>query len=304
MNEQTTPILLIWFNRPNHAQRVLNRLRVLQPTALYIAIDGPRVQHPTDRENVQLSLYLLNSIDWPCTIETLIHKQNLGCRQAVSSAIDWFFEHIEAGIILEDDCLPDLSFFSYCADLLIRYANNNRVMHISGANMIGRMRYPFSYCFTNVCHVWGWATWKRAWQLYDLTMKTYPENGSRIIRQHSYSIESERFFKYIFDESFEARVDTWDYQWLYTIWYANGLCILPTGNLIQNIGFGEQATHTKSISKYAELPLYHIGPLIHPPRIEESVDTTKWLHHELYRSFPRWKTWVFQIKNKFTSFLK
>ncbi len=284
------PILLIWFNRPQHASRVLERLRACRPTQLYIAIDGPRLNHFTDAQNVAQCLQLIDTIDWPCMVKCLVREKNLGCKYGVSSAIDWFFEQVECGIILEDDCLPDTTFFSFCTELLQRYSNDYSIMHISGSNLVQQNRWSSdSYIFTTICHIWGWATWRRAWKLYDVTMTTFLQEDKKgkpydVVHNES----SARFWQKGFQQTYSGQIDTWDYQWVYAIWLNKGLCILPDRNLVQNIGFDAQATHTvKDSSPYANLPTSPITKIIHPKAVAECVDASYWLHKTLYQ-LPSW----------------
>lgn len=284
MKESTTPILLIWFNRPNHAKRLLERIRVFQPTTLYVSVDGPRDNHISDSQNVERTVALLDTIDWPCTVHRLVRTKNLGCKQSVSSAIDWFFSEVEAGIILEDDCLPDPTFFAFCANLLARYASDNRVMHISGANLAtGHWWGNDSYLFTKVCHIWGWASWRRAWQHYDLTMHAYPDRRDALLKQQVIDRASRRYWRQAFDDVYANKIDTWDYQWVYSIWAAGGLCILPAVNLITNIGFDAEATHTKFITEFSEIPAASLMVIHHPNSVHEQLDATEWLFRTLYR---------------------
>ncbi|MBO0930952.1 nucleotide-diphospho-sugar transferase [Fibrella aquatilis] len=294
-----TPILLIWFNRPQHSSRVLERLRELKPATLFVAIDGPREGRVTDIKQVSDTILLLDTIDWPCTIQKLIRTENLGCKCGVSSAIDWFFEQVDMGIILEDDCLPDPSFFSFCADLLERYHDNEQVMHIGGANLAsGKWWSQDSYLFTKVCHIWGWATWQRAWQHYDVAMATYPSRRDRLIDQLVDNKASRKLWKQVFDDTYAGRVDTWDYQWVYSIWAAGGLSILPSVNLISNIGFDSQATHTHFATEFANLPTGSLPILHHPNHLAEHKEATQWLFGHLYQPLSTWVIWLEKVKRR------
>lgn len=301
----TVPVLLILFNRPQHARRVLERLRDVRPTSLYVTIDGPRTGHPTDSINVAACEALISEIDWPCAVHSLIRTENLGCKYAVSSAISWFFEQVETGIILEDDCLPDLTFFGFCAELLDRYANDERIMHISGINLAADQRWTSdSYIFTPICHIWGWATWRRAWQQYDLTMSTYPAHRETLIAERVSDQLSQSLWLNVFDESYAGNYDTWDYQWVYSIWDKNGLGILPDRNLVTNIGFDADATHTTVASPFANLPTMPMTEIHHPARVEENVAATTYLFKTLYRPQSRLAAWSKKVKNRLSLFKK
>jgi hypothetical protein len=294
-----TPVLLIMFNRPAHALRVFERIRIAQPTSIYLAVDGPRTTKPAEAELVQQCQELANCVDWQCKVHMLYRHENLGCKRAVSEAIDWFFSEVESGIILEDDCLPDPTFFTFCADLLARYAADNRVMHIGGANLAtGHWWGSDSYLFTKVCHVWGWASWRRAWQHYDLAMSTYPEQRDALLTQQVVNKASRAFWRQAFDNVYANRIDTWDYQWVYSIWAAGGLCVLPAVNLITNIGFDAQATHTKFVTEFSGIPAHAITPIHHPKSVQEQVEATNWLFHTLYRTPSTLAFWLEKVKRK------
>ena len=301
----TTPILLILFNRPDLAKLVLSKLQAVRPIVLYVAIDGPREGHATDSMQVAQCVALLDLIDWPCTIHRLIRDNNLGCKQSVSSAIDWFFDEVEEGIILEDDCLPDLTFFSFCADLLTRYRHDVRVMHIGGANLAaGNWWGSDSYLFTKVCHIWGWASWRRAWQHYDLAMTNYPMHRSTLLNEQVSNKKSRRYWQQVFDDAYANRVDTWDYQWVYSIWLANGLCVLPAVNMVTNIGFGREATHTKIVTEFAELTAGSLRELHHPTEVIHNEVATDWLFQTLYTLPSTLTTWINKVKRRVSSLKK
>ncbi|QNF32333.1 nucleotide-diphospho-sugar transferase [Adhaeribacter swui] len=243
------PVLIIGFNRPKHIQQVFNAIKQAKPNRLYIAVDGPRKDRKADLINVQETINIFENIDWPCNVKRLIRKENLGCKMAVSSAITWFFEHEEQGIILEDDCLPSSSFFNYCEYLLDKYKYNDSIMHINGVNFQdGIVRGTGSYYFSKICHVWGWATWRRAWEKYDIEMKEvetfFEYNIYKSVINYPNSL---KYWQSAFYKTKQGLIDTWDYQWVYSVWKNNGLAIASNYNLVSNIGFDEMATHTKDI---------------------------------------------------------
>ncbi len=263
-------ILFLIFKRPDVTAQVFEVIRQAQPAKLYIAADGARTGKIEETEKVlKTRQIVLNGIDWPCEVKTLFRDTNLGCRMAVSSAIDWFFKHEEEGIILEDDCLPDLSFFRFCSELLSRYRNDNRVMAISGNNFQqGKSRTEYSYYFSRYAHCWGWATWKRAWVYWDGDLSSWPAikekkvlydifYGNKLLINH---------WENIFDRYYHGRIDSWNFPWLYSCWIQNGLTVLPDKNLVSNIGFGADATHTKKSShKHSDIDRYRATfPLRHP----------------------------------------
>ena len=281
----TTPVLFIIFNRPDTTQLVFNEIKKAKPSKLYIAADGPRPNREDEAEKCQQSRNIIKQIDWDCEIHTLFRNQNLGCKVAVSSAIDWFFENVEEGIILEDDCLPDQSFFYFCQELLEKYRDDKRIMMISGDNFQdGIKRGDGSYYFSRIAHIWGWATWKRAWNLYDVQMKSFKsflENGE-INNIFDNKYVKAYWLKY-FQNTYEGKIDTWDYQWGYTLLSQNGLSIMPNVNLISNIGFRKDENN-----KYANMKTFCIDKIVHPNFIlvnKEADDYTFVNHHGISFNF-------------------
>jgi hypothetical protein len=251
-------VLFIVFNRPDTTLKVFDAIKAARPARLYIAADGPRAGKPGEDVLCEQVRACTQLVDWPCEVKTLFRAQNLGCKDAVSSAISWFFEHEEEGVILEDDCLPANSFFSYCDILLEKYRHDTRIGHIGGANLQqGNIRGTASYYYSNLTHVWGWASWRRVWNRYDKELKAYHTDE---VRQQLSKIFNDRLiidnWETIFKELKAGAIDTWDYQLTFTNFFNNSLSVIPNQNLISNIGFGTGATHTqRSDSPYAFIPL-------------------------------------------------
>ena len=171
-----TAVLFLVFNRPETTKQVFEAIRQAKPPRLYVAADGAREGKPGESERVEQVRQIATEVDWPCEVKTLFRDKNLGCKQAVSSAIDWFFDNEEQGIILEDDCLPHPDFFTFCETLLKRYATDERVWVITGDNFQdGQKRGDGSYYFSRYNHVWGWASWRRAWSKRDMSIKFWPK---------------------------------------------------------------------------------------------------------------------------------
>ncbi len=263
-----TPILFLVFNRPDTTKRVFEAIKAHKPSKLYIAADGPRLNKEGESELCEETRKVVSAIDWPCNVKTLYRNENLGCKVAVSSAIDWFFDQEEEGIVLEDDCLPHPDFFRFCEEMLAYYRNDHKVMHIGGANFQkGKHRGDGSYYFSNYNHIWGWATWRRAWKKYDVNLTSYSEQECIEIINSQFDLEYERnYWKNVFKKLKEGNIGTWDYQWTYTIWKQKGYSILPNYNLISNIGIGEGGTHTTGtdIMGLGNMKLEKLGTITHP----------------------------------------
>lgn len=306
-----SPVLFLIFNRPDTTQRVFNEIRAAKPPRLYIASDGPRIDRENDVLLCQEALSIVQLIDWECKVERLVRPDNLGCKHAISSAIDWFFENEEEGIILEDDCLPAKSFFYYCDTLLEKYRLDTRIRHIAGANLQGGKKWgDASTYFTNQTHVWGWASWRRVWKDYDKELSRYEEDE---VADKMSNIFTDPFviadWARIFKELKAGKIDTWDYQLAFLNYFNHGLSINPNVNLISNIGFREDATHTLALeSPYANVPLQEISEITIPKYIlpEKKADYAvleydfnlkeRWRKHNLLRR--RFKRWLkLQFKN-------
>lgn len=244
-----TPILFLVFNRPDTTLQVFEAIARYKPSKLYVAADGPRSAKQGEAELCEQTRQIISKVNWPCEVKTLFRETNLGCKVAVSSAINWFFEHEEEGIILEDDCLPNESFFTFCNIMLERYRDDERIMHIAGANFqFGKMRSDGDYYFSRYNHIWGWASWRRAWKYYDVEMRKWPKfkEDNLLNRMFTNKYEAKYWHK-IFDLVHKNKVNTWDYQWTFSIWCQGGLTVIPQNNLISNIGFGANGTHTSSL---------------------------------------------------------
>lgn len=246
-------VLLIIFNKPDKTFEVINEIRKVRPRKLYISSDGPREMIPNEFNRVMQSREITNQIDWTCDVYNNFSNVNSGSAKAgVSNGINWFFSCETEGIILESDCLPTKSFFFFCDFLLEYYRNDTRIMHISGNNFQHeKINKEKSYYFSKIPFIWGWATWARAWKYYDVDLK------SLIKLMHNNNLcdefENKKMNKYWtkkFYEVYNKSIDTWDYQWLFSILSQNGLCITPNFNLVTNIGFDENALNTKISNNY------------------------------------------------------
>lgn len=266
-----TPILFMAFNRPDVTRVVFRAIREIRPQRLYIAADGPRPDVPADVANCAEVRAIALEVDWDCEVQTLYREQNLGCMIACTEAIRWFFDQEEEGIVLEDDCLPSASFFPYCASLLEKYRTDARIVHINGNNFNTQsvLQTTYSYHFVRYPQVWGWATWKRAWDRFDASLALFPD------------FDDYSFFKYMgitkkeflilrkrWQDVYQRKINNvWDYQWHFINFLEGNLVVAPKQNLVSNLGFQENATHTVGSDPLKEkLPVGEIAfPLIHPP---------------------------------------
>ncbi|MBI3520532.1 MAG: nucleotide-diphospho-sugar transferase [Bacteroidetes bacterium] len=274
----TTPaILMVVFNRPELTRQVFDAVRHSKPAKLYIAADGARKHVAEDALKCEKTRAIFAEIDWKCEVKTLFREENLGCGRAVSGAISWFFDHEEEGIILEDDCVPNPSFFSYCQTLLDFHRHHHQVMHIGGTNLqFGKKYGPASYYYSSIPHVWGWASWRRAWKNYDFNLSdlNFFLNNHQIEKYVGKGKIHDFWFD-IFCKMNQKKIDTWDYQWQYAIWNNNGVAVIPQINLIKNIGFGVDATHTTEAHPYADMETFEMSEIIHPQTISINKDADK-----------------------------
>lgn len=267
------PVLLIVFNRPNLAAKVLGAIRRQRPAKLYIAADGPRdpAAHPNDAQRCGECRRLAQTIDWPCEVSTRFSESNQGCGIGVGSAITWFFENEESGIILEDDCLPADGFFPFCGELLELYHGKSEVMAVSG-NTFGSHRSKsacggYSYGFGRYAQVWGWASWARAWNLYRFDPGVAADDPGHFRVRGVSRVQQKVHQARVQSTAVPGGPDTWDYQWQFSVLQSGGLVASPCVNLISNIGFGADATHTTSADSPAAMaPTGTLEfPLKHPP---------------------------------------
>jgi hypothetical protein len=304
MTQFNTPVLFLVFNRPDTTQKVFEVIREIQPRQLFIAADGPRKNKPNDIQKCKETRTIINQIDWACEVKTLFRDENLGCGKAVSSAITWFFDNVEEGIILEDDCLPNCSFFSYCEELLERYRKNDDIMLIAGSNLHSEVVPPnVSYYFSPVIRIWGWATWKSTWQkyIYDAN-KISKKQLKQSLKYYFKNCKIRRYWLWIFYLVRKQKIDTWAYPLCFCVFINKGLSIVPCKDIISNIGFDENATHTlDSNSPINNLPAFDIETLMHPSEIEQCIEADEYYHNEEKRILSK-KSFLYayirlQIKN-------
>ena len=264
------PVLLLIFNRPAVTKAMFDSVRSIRPKYLYVAADGPRKDREGEKELCEKTRSVItDNIDWDCNVKTLFRTENAGLKKNVNEALDWFFENEEKGIILEDDIVGSQAFFRFCEVNLEYYKNDSRVMLITGFNHLSEWQNgQADYFFSKTGAIWGWATWKRAWEKNRRDPADWAEAKKRnVLNDILQNEEMLKFRNRIFERTFNGEVNSWAYIWTFYRFINSGLSIVPAKNLIKNIGFGEEATHTgKSDKKIEDISLFNpdYAPIKHP----------------------------------------
>lgn len=302
-----TPVLFLIFKNPEVTSKVFSSIRAIRPSVLYISADGPRLDRLDERAECEATRKLTEDIDWECQVYRRYLTENLGCREAVSSAISWMFEKEDAGIILEYDCLPDLSFFSFCETMLIKYANDETIMHISGDNFQnGVTRGDGSYYFSSITGIWGWATWRRSWKYFDPNITELPEFiQSKKIQNILSKPHLQKYFLKKFQSIFyKKNITTWGFGWSFAVMNNDGLCVVPNINLVSNIGFGGDATHANDTSSpFSNLKTGSISSIQHPSKKKSCVEADNFYTESVYRLENTPSMRLSRFKNFLTSFV-
>ena len=278
----TTPVAFFIFNRPDLTLRVFEKIRDAKPQKLFIIADGARF--PEEENKCKEARNIVQKIDWDCEVLTNFSDVNLGCKLRLSSGLDWVFSKVDAAIILEDDCLPDPTFFQFCSELLEYYRNDERVMMISGDNFcLGNQRTHYSYYFSRYINIWGWATWRRSWQYYDREMKLWSEiRDGKWLQDIFNDKKTVDYWQENLQKVYDGEIDTWDYQWFFACWIRGSYSIVPAKNLVSNIGFGIDATHTVwTKSKSNSIPTQPIQfPIYHPPFLIQDLKSDRFFQNK------------------------
>lgn len=281
-----TPVAFIIFKRPEETERVFAEIRKVKPPKLLVVADGPRANKPGEDGDCDRVRAIIERVDWDCEVLKNYADVNLGCRLRVSSGINWVFEMVEEAIIIEDDCLPHPTFFRFAEELLDRYRDDRRIMSISGQNVqFGRKRTDYSYYFSRYNHCWSWATWRRAWQHYDLDMKLWPEiRDGNFLADVLGDPQAVKVWTKTFELCYEKKIDTWDFQWAFASFIQNGMNILANVNLASNIGYGSGGTHTGDVSSpYNNMAAEALTfPLKHPPFAIRDAQADNFTQNTLY----------------------
>jgi hypothetical protein len=280
--QNRVPVALFVFNRPEFTARVLSAIETARPPRLFVIGDGPRPDNPSDSELVVQTRALIEHIDWEVEVLTCYSDANLGCGRRIATGLDWVFANTDEAILLEDDCVPDPTFFRYCEELLRRYRDDERVQMVSGCNVLEpHVADPYSYYFSRCYHIWGWATWARAWQHYDFEMKAWPGlRDTPWLERHLGSEQAALVARFLFDQTYADEAGQWDFQWVLAGWRRGGVSVTPGVNLVTNIGFGEGATHLQDPdhprANLASGPMCF--PLRHPPdvTVHQEADRAEW----------------------------
>jgi hypothetical protein len=307
-----TPVVFLIFNRPDLTAQTFEVLRRIKPKYLRVVSDGPRPHRPDDIPLCTASRAIIEKVDWNCELTRDYSEINLGCGKRVSSGITNAFEDFDEAIILEDDCLPHESFFAFCSEMLARYRNDERIMHVAGYSFQPFKRTPSSYYFSKYTHIWGWGTWKRAWRNYDFKMSSWLEflDGGHLHRLFPDSLEF-HFWENLFYQVYFGKIDTWDYQWQFACLQSGGLGIVPEVNLVTNTGHRSDGTHTKLACSPLGRTAEEIGSLVHPEAIAENIIADKFLFDTVFggerlRDEQKIRLWtkirVKQIRNRFRRF--
>ena len=269
-NPIKSPVALFVFNRPDVTRRVFEQVRMAKPENLFVVVDGPR--NEADKQKTDQVKKIVENVDWKCQVFKNYSDTNMGCDVRIATGINWVFQNVDRAIFLEDDCLPHPSFFRFCDELLEKYKNDPKIMHISGDNFQHENKKFIcneSYYFSRISQSWGWATWKRAWLLQDKDMKRWPETkSSNLLGKIFHDKAIVAYWEDLLQKFYDKKRINWDGQWTFACFVNNGLCIMPKVNLISNIGFGDGATHTRQHNhKFSNLPVSAIKfPLTHPDK--------------------------------------
>jgi len=277
------PVVLIVFNRPEETRLLIKTISKIEPKNIFVISDGPREGNSSDNENVSRvrDLFSSEEIYWECNVRTNFSESNLGCQKRVSTGLDWVFSAVESAIILEDDCIPSLTFFDFCEKYLDEYADDERYMSISGTRL-SPIKNELQPIFSKYSICWGWATWGRAWKKYDFNLSDFDDLSKRdFFRYHLGGVRPSLYWKYIFSCVVSGNINSWAYRWMLSCWKENGLSIVPPKNLISNVGHGEDATHTKDLNAFLnkESHGFEVSKL-NTPYLDYKSD--KWIEDNFY----------------------
>jgi hypothetical protein len=284
----TVPVLFLTYNRLDTAIQVFEAIKKYKPKELYFVSNAPRPNDEADKERVLRVRAILNSVDWDCRIIKLIRNDHFPVRESIATAIDWFFDQVESGVILEDDVVPDQAFFSFCQKLLIKYKDDTRVMMITGFNPFGSNIQSNQYFYSENPSIWGWATWRESWRLYDIDMGTWPNASFLGYLNKKFPKKIQAYYKKSFNSVWTKKSNTWDYQWTYAILSNYGLVIKPYANLISNIGVLGQNSIARDENHFIDYGKLNIDLLEDPDTmIPNVVEDYKFYKKKIKNNFIR-----------------
>ena len=295
-----TPVVFIIFCRSETTRQAFEIIRAAKPSRLFVIADGPRT--PAEQNLVNQTRAIIDEVDWPCVVQKNYVEANMGLKRRISSGLDWVFDQVEEAIILEDDCLPDPTFFRFCEELLEYYRNEPRVMHISANNYQSeqhRKQTETSYYFSRYPYVSSWATWQRAWALFDVEIEHWsvPQDRERVLASFERTRER-HFWETVWNGVCQGKISSWAFAWSFACFLHNGLAITPNVNLVENIGFGQDATHTTSAKDfrvgYAASPMTF--PLTHPENVQLDFIADKRTARLLYMLPSRFRVFGAKVK--------
>jgi hypothetical protein len=294
------PVLIIIYKRAETTAKVLKALELVKPTHIYVAANAPNPDNAADPAKVNEVRALFDAISWPCTVTKLFRTEHLSAKNSISSAITWFFQLVEEGIILEDDCEVNESFFRLASECLDKYRNIPEVMQINASNFqFGQNRGNADYYFSRYNHIWGWASWRRAWQHFKLHPADLKQNEVYAGIDAMFTRPQDRsYWRAMYQYAMSGRIDTWDYQWMFSFWAARGKAITPNQNLVSNLGFGADATNSITTDdRVANLPKRELhNPLQHPSQIEFNDEADNYTSDEFFGISKSYKTGHLKIK--------
>jgi len=273
----TTPVALLIFNRRETAERVFAEIARAKPPKLLVVGDGPRANRQGEAEQVAATRAIIKRVNWDCDVMMNFSEVNMGCRERLSSGLDWVFQNVEEAIILEDDCLPDPTFFRFCQEMLAHYRHDQRIGMVACTNtQFGHGCSDYSYYFSKYPLIWGWASWRDRWKgSYDVRMAKWPRirDAGLLGDMIGNPLEADNYWQFVLERAYRGEIDTWDYQWFFANWLEGRMSVVPTVNLISNIGYKENATHTvNSKSHLANIPRNQICfPLKHPLGVFKNI---------------------------------
>lgn len=279
-----TPVAYFVYNRPKHVAKTFEAIRSARPGMLFLIADGPKDNSESDSEKCREVRTILENIDWPCKVFRNYAERNLGLKARISSGLDWVFSEVDRAIILEDDCLPHPDFFDFCDSLLHKYETDDRVWVITGDNFQnGKKRGKASYYYSKHPHCWGWATWKRAWRHFKPDIPFWPEwSCSENWNEYHSGDEEEEYWRGIFQNVYEGKINSWNYPWTACVWYHRGLTATPNVNLVTNIGFGAEGTHCRHEDNSLKIPIQGILPIRHPSCISKDTEADRFASEKLF----------------------